>query len=107
MRKVVQCIPLKIMAALAVLEDIVNCAIGRERVLRDREDWLAHDDNWLINCFESYHPGTVRRAAAGVGAQQQGAMSCLCPQVMCTLGFKQPGHSIGSWPTDWDCASGP
>ena len=30
----------------------------------------------------------------------------LVPQVMCTLGL-QPGHSRGSWPTDWDCASGP
>jgi len=35
MRKVLQCIPLKTKAALAVLEDIVNGAIGRERVLRD------------------------------------------------------------------------
>ena len=35
MRKVLQCIPLKIMAALAVLEDIVNGAIGKERVFRD------------------------------------------------------------------------
>jgi len=23
---------------------------------------------------------------------------------MCTLGFKQPGHSRGSWPNYWDCA---
>ena len=28
----------------------------------------------------------------------------LVPQVMCTLGFKQPGLSRGNWPTDWDCA---
>ena len=28
----------------------------------------------------------------------------LVPQVMCTLGFKQPGHSRGSRPTDLDCA---
>jgi len=34
MCKVVQCIPLKTMA-LAVLEDFVNGANGRERVLRD------------------------------------------------------------------------
>ena len=34
-RKVLQCIPLKTMAALAVLEDIVNGPIGRERVFRD------------------------------------------------------------------------
>ena len=53
MRKVVQCIPLKTMAALAVLEDIVNGAIGRKRVFRDT-------------------PGTVRRAVAGVGAEHRG-----------------------------------
>ena len=69
MRKVVQCIQLKTMAALAVLEDIVNGATGRERVSRDREDLLAHDDNWLISRFDGNPPGTVRRAAAGVGAQ--------------------------------------
>ena len=45
MRKVVQCILLKTMAALAVLEDIANGVIGRERVFRDGEDLLAHDDN--------------------------------------------------------------
>jgi len=45
MRKVLQCIPLKTMAALVVLEDIGNGAIGKERVLRDREDLLAHDGN--------------------------------------------------------------
>ena len=57
------------MAVLAVLEDIVNGATGRERLLRDWEDLLAHDDDWLISRFEGNPPGTVRRAAAGVGAQ--------------------------------------
>ena len=51
MRKVLQCIPLKTMAVLAVLEDIVNGAIGREHMSRDREDLLAHDDDWLISRF--------------------------------------------------------
>ena len=69
MRKVVQCILLKTMADLAVLEDIVNGAIQRERVFRDREDLLAHDGKWLISHFEGNPPGIVRRAAAGVGAQ--------------------------------------
>ena len=64
-----QCMLLKTMAALAVLENIVNGAIGREHVLRDREGLLAHDDNWLISRFEGNPPGTVRRTAAGVGAQ--------------------------------------
>ena len=78
MRKVVQCILLKTMAALAVLEDIANGAIGRDRVFKDREDLLAHDDNWLISRFEGNPPGTVRRAAASVRATQRGAMRCLC-----------------------------
>ena len=50
------------MAALALLENIANGAIRRERVFRDREDLLAHDDNWLISRFEGNPPGTVRRA---------------------------------------------
>lgn len=37
--------------ALALLEDIANGAIRRERVFRDREDFLAHDDDWLISRF--------------------------------------------------------
>jgi len=51
MRKVAQCIPLKTMAALVVLEDFANGAIRRACVFRDREDLLAHDDNWLISLF--------------------------------------------------------
>ena len=78
MRKVLQCILLKTMAALAVLEDIANGAIGRKRVLRDREDLLAHDDNWLISRFEGNPPGTVRRAAAGVGAQHSEEPCAAC-----------------------------
>ena len=51
MCKVVQCIPLKTMSALAVLEDFGNAAIRRERVFRDREDLLVHDGDWLISRF--------------------------------------------------------
>ena len=76
MRKVVQCIPLKTMAALAVLEDIANGAIWRERVFRDREDLLAHDGNWLISCFrfpnpKGNPPGIMCSAAAGVDSTQR------------------------------------
>ncbi|KAK0143114.1 hypothetical protein N1851_018759 [Merluccius polli] len=39
------------MAALALLEDLANGAIRRERVFREREDLLANDDNWLISRF--------------------------------------------------------
>ncbi|KAL2082806.1 hypothetical protein ACEWY4_022624 [Coilia grayii] len=39
------------MAALALLEDIANRAIRRERVFCDRADFLAHDDTWLISRY--------------------------------------------------------
>ena len=39
------------MAALALLEDLANGAIRRERVFRESKDFLANDDNWLINRF--------------------------------------------------------
>ena len=83
----------KTMAALALLEDF---AIGRKCVFRDWEDLLAYDDNWLISRFEGNPSGTVCRAAAGVGVQQLVAMRCLCPQEMCTLGFKQPVNAEGA-----------
>ena len=66
------------MAALAVLEEISNGAIGRKRVFRDREDLLAHDGNWLISRFEGNPPGTVRRAAASVGAQHSEEPCAAC-----------------------------
>ena len=75
MCKGVQCILLKTMAALAGLEEIANGAIGRERVLRDREDLLAHDDNWLISRFKG---NPVRNAAAGVGAQHSEEPCAAC-----------------------------
>ncbi|XP_030004247.1 putative nuclease HARBI1 [Sphaeramia orbicularis] len=39
------------MTALALLEDTANGAVRRERVFRDREDFLAQDDEWLISHF--------------------------------------------------------
>jgi len=79
MRKVVQCIPLKTMAALAVLEDFANGAIRREHVFRDREDLLAHDDNWLIRRFESNPPETVRRAAPALERNTATSHALLVP----------------------------
>jgi len=75
------------MAALAVLEDIANGAIQRKRVYRDREDLLAHDGNWLIRRFEGNPPGTVRRAAAGVGEQHSEQPCAACQQK--TFSFDQ------------------
>uniref|UniRef100_A0A8C9Z230 Putative nuclease HARBI1 n=1 Tax=Sander lucioperca TaxID=283035 RepID=A0A8C9Z230_SANLU len=39
------------MALLALLEDYANGRIRRERVFRDHDDLLAHDDDWLIGLF--------------------------------------------------------
>lgn len=39
------------MDALALLEDVANGNIRRERVFRDHQDFLAHDDDWLISRF--------------------------------------------------------
>ena len=39
------------MAALALLEDIAIVQFRRERVFRDRTDFLAHDDDWLMRRF--------------------------------------------------------
>lgn len=39
------------MAVLALLEDIVNGCIRKERVFCNDYDFLAHDDDWLISLF--------------------------------------------------------
>jgi len=55
------------MAAFAVLEDIVNGAIGRERVLRERICWhmMTTGSSAVLRAILL----ELRRAAAGVGAQ--------------------------------------
>jgi len=39
--------------------------------------WMD-DDNWLISRFEGNPPGTVRRAAAGIGAQHSEEPCAAC-----------------------------
>jgi len=81
MHKVVQCILLKTMAALAVLEDIANGAIRRERVFRDRHDLLAHEDKWLISRFR-FPRAIILKLCAELqrwSATQHGATRCLFP----------------------------
>ncbi len=95
MRKVVQNIPLNTMAALAVLEDIVNGAIRRERMFRDREDLLAHDDNWLISHFTFPRAIFLELCAELRPAlERNAARSHALPvpiQVLTTLGFLATG----------------
>lgn len=40
------------MAALTLLEDGANASIRMEQVLKDREDFLAHDGDWHMNQFQ-------------------------------------------------------
>ena len=97
MRTVLQCIPLKTMADLAVLEDFVDGALGRERVMITGSSAVLRAI--LLELCADLRPALERNTARG--------HALLVPQVMCTLGFKQRGHSRGSWPTDWDSASQP
>ena len=53
----------------------------------------------LLELCAELRPALERNTARG--------HALLVPKVMCTLGFKQPGHSRGSRPTNWDCPSGP
>ena len=40
-----------LLGLLALLEDHANGMIRRERVFRDHNDLLAHDDDWLMSRF--------------------------------------------------------
>ncbi|KAK0131717.1 putative nuclease HARBI1 [Merluccius polli] len=87
------------MAALALLEDLANGAIRRERVFREREDLLANDDNWLkpisnpIQISKSYILLEIC-TELGPGLERQTARSHALPvpiQVLTTLGFLATG----------------
>jgi hypothetical protein len=39
------------MAALALLEDLANGRIQKDRFFKDQQDLLANDDEWRINRF--------------------------------------------------------
>ena len=87
MRKVLQCILLKTMAALAVLEDIVNGAIGRKRVFRGRICWhmMAIGSSAVLRAILLELCAELRPALERNTVRSH---ALLVPQVMCTLGFK-------------------
>ncbi|KAM3597337.1 uncharacterized protein V6R79_003261 [Siganus canaliculatus] len=52
------------MAALALLEDVANCALRRERIFMDREDLLHNPDQWLMSRYRlQLQPWLQRRTA--------------------------------------------
>ncbi|KAL6469110.1 hypothetical protein MHYP_G00226340 [Metynnis hypsauchen] len=83
------------MAALALLEDIANGRIRRERVFRDHYDFLAHDDDWLISRFR-FPRAVLLELCAELGPvlERETARSRASPvplQVLTTLGFLATG----------------
>ncbi|KAL6458637.1 hypothetical protein MHYP_G00321090 [Metynnis hypsauchen] len=83
------------MAALALLEDIANGRIRRERVFRDHYDFLAHDDDWLISCFR-FPRAVLLELCAELGPvlEREAVRSRASPvplQVLTALGFLATG----------------
>ncbi|KAL6486323.1 hypothetical protein MHYP_G00057150 [Metynnis hypsauchen] len=83
------------MAALALLEDIANGRIRRERVFRDHYDFLAHDDDSLISRFR-FPRAVLLELCAELGPvlERETARSCALPvplQVLTVLGFLATG----------------
>ncbi len=83
------------MAALALLEDIVNGNIWRERIFREREDLLANEDDWLMSRFRLPRAvllelcAELRPALERSTARNQGLS--VPTQVLTTLGFPATG----------------
>ncbi|KAL6456513.1 hypothetical protein MHYP_G00004940 [Metynnis hypsauchen] len=83
------------MAALALLEDLANGRIRRERVFRDHYDFLAHDDVWLISRFR-FPRAVLLELCAELGPvlEREAARSRALPvplQVLTALGFLATG----------------
>ena len=83
------------MAALALLEDIANGRIRRERVFRDQTDLLAHDDDWLMSRFRLPWAILLELCAElGPALERETARNHALPvplQVLTTLGFLATG----------------
>ncbi|XP_026090023.1 putative nuclease HARBI1 [Carassius auratus] len=83
------------MAALALLEDIANGRIRRERVFRDHNDFLAQDDDWLISRFRFPRAVLLELCAElGPNLERETMRSHAIPvplQVLTTLGFLATG----------------
>ncbi|KAL6460876.1 hypothetical protein MHYP_G00308420 [Metynnis hypsauchen] len=83
------------MAALALLEDLANGRIRRERLFRDHYDFLAHDDDWLISRFRVPRAVLLELCAElGPVLKRDTARSRASPvplQALTTLGFLATG----------------
>ena len=83
------------MALLALLEDHANGRVRRERVFRDHNDLLAHDDDWLMSRFR-FPRAMLLDLCAELGpalerATHRNHAIPVQTQVLTTLGFLATG----------------
>src|SRR4029434_1201054 len=83
------------MAALALLEDIANRAIRRERVFRHCADFLAQEDEWLISRYRLTRTAMLELCAQ-MATRLQRRTRCnqaihVQVQVLSVLGFLATG----------------
>ncbi len=83
------------MAALALLEDIANRAMRRQRVFRDRADFFAYGDEWLISRYRLPRAALLHLCAL-IGPSIQRRTNCnqaipVEVQVLSVLGFLATG----------------
>ncbi|KAM3614705.1 uncharacterized protein V6R79_018183 [Siganus canaliculatus] len=64
------------MAALALLEDVANCALRRERIFMDREDLLHNPDQWLMSRYRLQLQPWLQRRTAGSRAVPVRTLQC-------------------------------
>lgn len=83
------------MAWIALLEEYGNGGLRRERIFRDREDLLGHDDEWLLSRFRLPRAILVElREDLAPALQRPTRRNCAIPvptQVLTTLGFLATG----------------
>lgn len=83
------------MAYLALLEDVANARLRRERIFRDQLDLLANDDEWLMSRFRLPRAVLLDLCAVlGPALQRSTRRNRAVPvplQVLTTLGFLATG----------------
>ncbi|KAJ4923071.1 hypothetical protein JOQ06_027807 [Pogonophryne albipinna] len=83
------------MADLALLEDLANGRVRRERNFRDQQDLLANDDEWLMSRFRLPRAVLLELCAVlGPALQRSTLRNRAVPvpiQVLTTLGFLATG----------------
>lgn len=86
---------------MALLEDYTNGRIRRERVFRDHDDFLAHDDEWLISRFR-FPRAVLLDLCAELGPVLERATRwnhAIPVQIQVHWGCWQPAVSSRKWQT--------